>query len=336
MDYCLIPAMSIKKFLTNVFTFGASGRIEKRYEQYERVHSYAELKTAEFNKKRDKTLICLSNLAHSKLISAELLIALQKEYVQLKNDYPVLSGFTRGCLRGTKNLEVGFTAEKIAQSVIVGISKGILVGIDVAYTTAFVHHVLSAKATTGVMGSAKLSTLSNMAASKSLAVGLGYTKVGTIGTAGAMKMGGVGLAGKGALAATMPILLPFALLGMALFSHSEANKQIEKINAEENKLNVYIEEFDKKIIECKRISLKCGERQTDLDNLNELVIKSYQRFDQFIRETFRSLGWFKRVWLKVCLWFGLPNKNLATLRAQKKDLEGFVKRIHLVIKESIR
>ncbi|MFT3794420.1 hypothetical protein [Flavobacterium sp.] len=315
--------MNFKKVFTNIITFGASGRIEKRYEQYQATYRLAENKNDTFNQERNTALENLSSLAQQRITAAELLTSLDEEYSTLKDRYPVLNSFGSGYLKGHRKLETGFTATDIANNTILGLTHGAMIGIDIAVAASLVTTILSAKTT--AIATTKTALMSTLTTSKMAAVG----------AAGSVKLGGIGLASKGAIGAIVPIALPFVFLSMAFFSHRKANEEIESINFHENQLNNIIRETEIKITECKKIQVSSEEKLGDLTYFSSCIKQEYALFSEVTKQTLNGSNIFHRLIMKICLFFDLPNKKLAALKERKKELEYSCERIHSLIKISI-
>jgi hypothetical protein len=269
-------------FFKNLATFGAHGRIERKVgefedlkEQYETLYHNMESKREDVNRTLKKVIKVKVNAVKSLQKISKVSKNLKSKdrdfiYRIIGSQYEVVN-FNR--------IEATITAGQMAMSATKGLSAGVGTALG---TWALVTTFGSASTGAAIVG------LSGVAATNATLAWLG---------GGAIAAGGGGIAAGTAVLGGIVAIPALAIFGV--FSHLSANKKINEIEKEMNKIIRYIDQMEANILKIRFIE----ERS---DELIVSINKAQTVFEKELKRTLRNLNRFM-VFSKLIRW---TRKNL--------------------------
>lgn len=256
--------MSVKDVISNIVSLGASGRITKAQEEYESTAHKLEEKLAKHDALRERV-----NHLFEELIEVKKNAILEVKKIQKITKS--LSVRDRNLLKDYLEEGNHYSITQIDESIGLGeqainATKGVATGVSTA---------LGVWALAGTIGTASTGTaiasLSGAAATNATLAWLG---------GGALATGGGGMAAGTVLLGGL-VAIP-AIAAMGLLSHLSANKKINEIKIEENKLLGYIETVEKNLV-----VLSAMEKRTT--ELIESISKAVEGFNVAYETTYNFI-----------------------------------------------
>lgn len=199
-------------FLKNILTFGASGRVEKKLEEFEDLRLEYEMVYARMEKQRVATNSTLEQVIRVKTSAVETLKQINRISKNLKGkDREILFQQVGGDLVDVRfdRIEETISAAETAMN----LTKGVSAGVGTALGAWALVSTLGTASTGAAIGS-----LSGVAATNATLAWFG---------GGALAAGGGGMAAGTAVLGGIVVLPALVLTG--IFSHLKANKQIQEI-----------------------------------------------------------------------------------------------------------
>ncbi len=328
-------------FFKNVLTFGAHSRIEKRIAQYERNHQTMLVTFHELEEKAERATISVNQLVIRRQSTLELLNYIEKQSKELLTDDNNLITVVEHdyCL-----VPIGFTNDTIITNTLQSVTWGAAIGLSATSVAAATSNYLASAGMVKIGMTAALGTIKTgsiivgtkaaIAAGSLKALGIaGLTKASVIGgTAGLAKAGIVGgvavKATTGAFAATVgAIALPVAGAIMAVISHSQADKEIERINDEECRILDIMKKYKTLIIKCDGLDKRALEIDTALTQATTFLSSKFEKFKKIMIGNPLT-----RIVRKIRKFFGY---NLLSDREEKNIFDEWqiIKKLHLEVSD---
>lgn len=247
-------------FFKNLITFGASGRVEAKIEEYEDYMEVYQSKYRKMEVEREALNKQLEDLVELKVKSIKSLKRISKISKNIRGkDRDVLVRKVGNEFQtvNIQQIENTLTAGQAAINATKGVASGV--------STALGAWALVSTFGTASTGTA-IGTLSGVAATNATLAWFG---------GGAVAAGGAGMAG-GALALGGLVAIP-ALALTGVFSHIKANKQISEI--EERLIELYeaVDQIESNLLQMKLIENRTDEIQYALLKANEVFSIEFEK-----------------------------------------------------------
>lgn len=298
----------LKKVATNVVTLGASGRIEKKMEEFEEVKYKYEINYSEMESYRAKVNQVLEEVIRIKMESIKSLKKIKKISENIKGKerevfFEEINSDIEN--KNFENIDKTITLADVAMNA----TKGTAIGVS----TALGSWALVSVAGTASTGTA-LSSLSGIAATNatlawfgggSLAAGGGGMALGTTVLGGVVAIGAIAFTG--------------------IYSHLQANKRIEEIEYEIHRIYGQIDEIQKNIIKLKVIKNRAEElivsiekaRQVfeiELEKVYKLIYPYFwSKLIKKIRKALLKMNYFSKEDLKNISYIGSVAQEFAIM-----------------------
>lgn len=263
--------------LRNIVTFGASGRIEKKVEEfndlkeeYEKLYEYMEKRRSETNNVLQEVIKvkvkCVKSLKQITKISNSLHSKDREQlYREIGTDVELVGFDTVNNTISTADMAMSMT-------------KGVSAGVSTALGTWALVSTLGTAST----GTA-LASLSGVAATNATLAWLG---------GGALAAGGGGMAAGTAVLGGI-VAIP-ALILTGVFSHLKANKQITEIEQKMGELLKSMDLIKANILKLDLLEERCKELITSLNKFREVFDVE---FDKVYNQIYPTM--FSKLWKKI-------------------------------------
>lgn len=253
-------------FIKNIVTLGASGRIERKTEEFENLRSQYESLYQDMEKKRKAVNTILKKVIRVKIKAVKSLSKINRISKNIKSKERDFIHRNIGNESQTINfsrIEETITAGQIAMSATKGVSAGVGTALG---TWALVSTFGSASTGAAIAG------LSGVAATNATLAWLG---------GGAVAAGGGGIAVGSTVLGGIIAIPAIAIFGV--FSHISANKKIINIEKEMHKIVKYMDQMEANLL--KMILL-----EDRSDELMSSIKKARETFEHELKKTLRELN----------------------------------------------